>query len=245
MRLPRVALRVPLLLVLASCVTRRPPLAPPAPAPHLLPPMGYCVQVGAFANPDNAVRLSESLSGRGLEAFHFVGDDDLHRVRFGNFGTAEAAKRRADSLRREGILADYYIVPPDTYARGGPDLRDRVVGSALSLLGQPYRWGGDSTETGFDCSGLTLTAYRLNGLALPRTSVSQHAAGAPVRVSNLRKADLVFFATEGRGQPSHVGLFVGDGRFIHAPGRGKVVRIDALSQAYYRRHFLAARSYLR
>jgi len=245
MRFARVALRVPLLLLLAGCVTRRPPVAPPAPAPHLLPRMGYCVQVGAFANPDNAIRLSESLGGRGLEAFHFVGDDGLHRVRFGNFGTAEAAKRRAESLQREGILADYYVVPPEAYAAGGPGLRKRVVGSALSLLGQPYRWGGHSTETGFDCSGLTLTAYRLNGLALPRTSASQYAAGAPVRVHDLKQADLVFFATEGRGQASHVGLFVGDGRFIHAPGRGKVVRIDALSQGYYRRHFLAARSYLR
>lgn len=238
---------VALLLLLASCVARRPPVVPPAPAPGLLPRIGYCVQVGAFANSDNAIRLSESLRGHGLEAFHFVGDDDLHRVRFGNFGTAEAATLRAESLRREGIVADYYVVPPGAYALagGGPGLRNRVVGSALGLLGQPYRWGGRSTETGFDCSGLTLTAYRLNGLALPRTSVLQYAAGAPVRVHDLKKADLVFFATERRSQPSHVGLFVGEGRFIHAPGRGKVVRIDALSQGYYQRHFLAARSYLR
>ena len=233
-------------LMPATTSARRPPVAPPVPAPGRLPRIGYCVQVGAFANPDNAIRLSESLRSRGLEAFHFVGDDDLRRVRFGDFRTAEAATRRAESLRREGIVVDYYVVPPGTYAfaGGGPGLRNRVVGSALGLLGQPYRWGGRSTETGFDCSGLTLTAYRLNGLALPRTSVLQYAAGAPVRVRDLKKADLVFFATERRSQPSHVGLFVGEGRFIHAPASGKVVRIDALSQTYYVSRFLAARSYL-
>jgi cell wall-associated NlpC family hydrolase len=60
----------------------------------------------------------------------------------------------------------------------------------------------------------------------------------------LREADLVFFATEARDRVTHVGLYVGDGRFIHAPGRGKVVRVDHLSDDYYDRHFLAARSYL-
>ncbi len=119
-----------------------------------------------------------------------------------------------------------------------------MVGSAVGLLGQPYRWGGRSTETGFDCSGLTLTAYVLNGLVLPRTSAEQYVAGASVTQGRLKDADLVFFATERPGRASHVGLVVGEGRFIHAPGRGKVVRIDALSHGYYRHRFLGARSYL-
>ncbi len=242
----RLARVLPLLLLSVNCVARRPPVLPPVPAPRLLPRIGYCVQVGAFANLDNAIRLSESLRNRGLEAFHFAGDDDLHRVRFGNFGTQGAATRRAEALRRERVIDDYYVVSPGAYGlvRGGPGLRNRVVRSALDLLGQPYRWGGRSTETGFDCSGLTLTAYGLNGLVLPRTSVEQYVAGAPVALGRLNDADLVFFATEGPGRASHVGLVVGEGRFIHAPGKGKIVRIDALSHGYYRRRFLGARSYL-
>jgi cell wall-associated NlpC family hydrolase len=128
--------------------------------------------------------------------------------------------------------------------RHGAVLRRQVVRSALGFLGWPYRWGGPSPETGFDCSGLTMTSYRLNGVALPRTSRGQYAAGEPVGRRELREADLVFFATgTGRG-PSHVGLYIGDGRFVHAPGSGDVVRIDELSSSYYRPRFLSARSYL-
>jgi cell wall-associated NlpC family hydrolase len=102
--------------------------------------------------------------------------------------------------------------------RGGATLRRGVVRSATSFLGRPYRWGGSSTETGLDCSGLTMTAYRLNGLALPRASAEQFAFGEPVASGGLQEADLVFFGDEGATMPTHVGLYVGEGRFIHARG---------------------------
>ncbi len=235
------------LLLSLSCAAR---LAPPPPlvaAPRVLPRIEYSIQVGAFADPDNAQRLIEALAPSGLEAFYFVGDGGLYRVRFGSFPSRERAVERAEALRDEGVIGEYFVVVPDTVGLygGGPALRSEVVRSALRFLGRPYRWGGTSPETGLDCSGLTMTAYRLSGLALPRAAAEQYASGEAVGGQRLQDADLVFFATTGHARPSHVGLYLGDGRFIHAPGSGAVVRIDNLSDAYYQRRYLGARSYLR
>jgi cell wall-associated NlpC family hydrolase len=89
-----------------------------------------------------------------------------------------------------------------------------------------------------------MTAYRLNGLALPRASAEQFAGGEPIPVRGLQEADLVFFATEDATKPTHVGLYAGEGRFIHATSRGDVVRVDALANSHYERRFLGGRSYL-
>ncbi len=229
------------------------PAAPPRPAPAIepaqpesLPRMGFSIQAGAFADAAHAALLVQILAENGLVAFHYAGDDGLHRVRFGSFATRAEASERAQALRNERVIEDYYIVAPEPglFGRGDAGLRDRIVRSAMGFLGAPYRWGGPSAETGFDCSGLTMTAYRLNGLALPRASGEQYAAGRHVSRDELREADLVFFATGRDQRPSHVGLYLGQGRFVHAPGSGKVVRIDELSQGYYGQRFLGGRSYV-
>lgn len=239
-------------LLPAACVGRLGPPPPPPPrlpeAPAtgapLLPAIGHSIQVGAFAELDNAVRLTEALEPLGLEPFHFADSDGLFKVRFGTFDDRDSAAARAESLRRDGIVDAYYVVPPERSHLGGEAaLRRNVVRSAMGFLGQPYRWGGLSESTGFDCSGLAMAAYRLNGIALPRRSADQLAAGRPVRLDALREADLVFFATGSDRTPTHVGLHAGQGRFVHAPSAGKVVRIDALSDAYYRERLLAARTY--
>jgi len=241
----RLAVGATVLLLSASCGARAPqPARYPEGRP--LPRIEYAVQVGAFASPDNAVRLVEALAGRGLEAFYFAGADGLHKVRFGSFASRELALGRAEALNQERIIEQYFVVSPDSFpsGRGGAALRGGVVSSARSFLGRPYRWGGSSTETGLDCSGLTMTAYRLNGLALPRASAEQFAFGEPVSPGGLQEADLVFFGDEGATKPTHVGLYVGEGRFIHAPRHGGVVRTDALASNHYQRRFLGGRSYV-
>jgi hypothetical protein len=238
------------LLVLGGCAARvpesRPPRAPargdPVPPPLSLSRIGFSVQVGAFSDPENAIRLRGSLEETGLEPFHFTGVDGLHRVRFGSFDDRSQAAERAEALRREGVIGEFFVVPPER--RQGAVLRREVVRSAMGFLGSPYRWGGASPEMGLDCSGLTMTSYRLVGVALPRTSREQFASGDPVGRSGLREGDLVFFEIEGTRGPSHVGLYIGDGRFVHAPGRGKVVQVDTLSSDYFRSRFLSGRSYL-
>jgi cell wall-associated NlpC family hydrolase len=107
------------------------------------------------------------------------------------------------------------------------------------MLGKPYRYGG-STPAGFDCSGLVLYSYRQAGLALPHSTDKQRSASRPVRLADLRRGDLLFFNQEGK-KHGHVGIYLGDGKFVHAPSSGKSVRSDRLDSPYWKRHLSEAR----
>jgi hypothetical protein len=232
------------LMHLVGCAAQPPPAAERG---IPLVRLGFSIQAGAFAELDNAIRLTETLQAEGLDATFFKAADGLYKVRFGDFTSAAAARRRGEALQRQRIVADYYIVMPNPCLQSPCDsdfLREQIVETAESFLGVPYRWGGDSSLQGFDCSGLTMAVYRLHGLELPRTSKAQFGSGAPVTRRRLAKGDLVFFAVYQKSSVSHVGLYVGDGRFIHAPGRGKAIRIDQLSHPFYDRHFVGGRTYL-
>lgn len=111
---------------------------------------------------------------------------------------------------------------------------------ALAQQGRPYRWGGHSPERGFDCSGLVMWSYGCVGVDLPRVVNAQHQAGRDVHGRPLLPGDLVFFALDGR-RVSHVGLVVDDERFVHAPRRGRPVRIDELDDPYWRTRWVATR----
>jgi cell wall-associated NlpC family hydrolase len=89
-----------------------------------------------------------------------------------------------------------------------------------------------------------MTVYQLNGFDLPRTSKEQSDADTPVEKTDLLKGDLIFFATAGKGKATHVGVYVGDGRFIHASGKGKKIRVDHLSGAYYKKRYIGGRTYI-
>jgi len=223
---------------------------PVVPEKKRLAYIGYSIQVGAFSNLNNAVQLNESLKSHGLNAYYFVHKTGFYKVRFGDFPSKETARRKAEGLRATGVIAEYYIVSPDDYAAvkqrkyGRRYLRDEIVRTAKSFIGLPYRWGGSSSDYGFDCSGLSMTAYHLNGLNLPRSSKEQYKDGIPVRRSQLLRGDLVFFAMSRGRRVSHVGIYAGDDTFIHAPGRGKKVRIDSLSNRYFKTRYVGGRTYL-
>lgn len=122
-----------------------------------------------------------------------------------------------------------------------PALAEEVVLSALSLLGVPYRWGGSNPTEGLDCSGLVQWVYRGSAnLVLPRRSDDMMAHGQPVPAESLRSGDLVFFNTLQR-TGSHVGIYIGQGRFIHAPNSRGVVRIESLAQGYWASRYDGAR----
>ena len=249
-----VALACSIILWCMACggTTYVSPESTPVAPKETLAQLGYSVQVGAFANQNNAVRLSEALERYGLDAYYFVHETGLYKVRFGDFPTKEAARRKAEDVRAAGIIDEYWIVSPADYAvrkqrkyGGRLDLRGEIVGTAKRFIGTPYRWGGSSPDEGFDCSGLTMVVYQLNGLKLPRSSRHQYRAGIPIGRNELRQGDLVFFATSGGRRISHVGIYAGKGRFIHAPGRGKRIRTDLLTRKYYKARYMGARTYLR
>jgi hypothetical protein len=174
--------------------------------------MGYTVQVGAFSNLTNAVRLSETLVQRDLNAYYFIHREGLYKVRFGNFASKESARKTAENLHALGVIHEYYIVGPEDYPHdnrpGRPYLRSEIVRTAKSFLNVPYRWGGASPTRGFDCSGFSMTVYQLNGLNLPRSSKAQWEAGMSIDHNQLLEGDLVFFTTRGTGEVSHVGIYL-------------------------------------
>jgi len=210
--------------------------------------MGYTIQVGAFAVAENAARLSDTLTGQGLDATYFRAEDGLFKVRFGDFATKEAARKEAERLKISGVIEVFYIVSPGEYAvdrqarLGDTYLRDELVKTTMRFIDTPYLWGGSSADTGFDCSGLTMTVYQLNGLNLPRNSKRQFETGYPVHRDNLLKGDLVFFSSNKWGTVTHVGVYAGNNQFIHAPGRGKKIRTDSLSAGHYKQQYVGARS---
>jgi cell wall-associated NlpC family hydrolase len=119
-----------------------------------------------------------------------------------------------------------------------------VVDTALQAIGTPYRWGGTAAN-GFDCSGLIQFAYNRHGIALPRRSGDQLRVGRPLSLveSGLQPGDILGFSEEAGGNSSHVGLYIGDGDFIHSSSSG--VRISELGNPYWQVRLMAARRILR
>ncbi|RCW64125.1 C40 family peptidase [Pseudorhodoferax soli] len=126
----------------------------------------------------------------------------------------------------------------------GQTMRDTtsdLVGTAMGFLGVPYRRGGNSAESGFDCSGFVRAVYSQTvGLVLPRRANEQAAATDTIEKRDLQPGDLVFFNTM-RRTFSHVGIYVGDGKFVHAPRSGAKVRVEDMDSSYWKRRFDGAR----
>lgn len=141
--------------------------------------------------------------------------------------------------------------PPPVTQRAWPQVRpadpvaaNAVLMRAIGLVGTPYRYGGNTPDSGFDCSGLVTYVYRdMLDLRLPRTSRElAEAQGPRIAPEKLAAADLVFFGS--RGNVTHVGIYVGEGRFVHAPSTGGTVRLDHLDGHYWRDHYSGAKRVL-
>lgn len=239
--------------------------------------LGFAIQVGAFADVNNAERLTAKLQQKGIEAFYFKKETGIYAVRFGDFESRDAARRTAKKLVQDRIITTYFIAPPRT--EGGevrqvvvqkppapslknlpppPSLEKKVVpeprrdrnsdmGSiaartAERFVGIPYRWGGNNVVEGMDCSGFVRAVFNLCGVNIPRTSREQFSVGDPVGKGELKEGDLVFFGDSAEAI-NHVGIFVGNGRFVHAPRRGDDIKLSTIEEGYYLKRFVGAKRY--
>lgn len=134
--------------------------------------------------------------------------------------------------------------PTGSAGNAGSGKSQSLLSRAMTLLGTPYRWGGSNPDSGFDCSGLVSYVFRTAlGIELPRVSRDMATLTNGQAIGDraaLTAGDLVFFGRKG-GRIDHVGIYVGDGRFLHAPSTGKDVRVDSLVTGYWSNRFLSAR----
>jgi cell wall-associated NlpC family hydrolase len=121
------------------------------------------------------------------------------------------------------------------------ETRLEVVGTALAQLGTPYAYGGSTPQTGFDCSGLVQYSHKNAGVQVPRTVTELFSQAHRKDLHNVLPGDLLFFHTS---KSNHVGIYLGNGEFIHAPSGGKYVSLSSIYRPYWREHLTAAGSYL-
>ena len=140
------------------------------------------------------------------------------------------------------LLADRGLLSTIGHVRQNVSQKaSELVVNAMGFLGVPYKWGGNDADTGFDCSGFVVSVYQQSiGLLLPRKAEQQAAATQKIDQTDLQPGDLVFFNTMRRAF-SHVGIYVGNGKFIHAPRAGAEVRVESMGGSYWQNRFNGAR----
>ena len=141
------------------------------------------------------------------------------------------------------VLIGIIFVASSTYSYNisNKQFRQNIVKTAKKQLGVKYSFGGTGKK-GFDCSGFTMFVFRQNGMNLPRSSSAQYKLGRKISYRNGKPGDLIFFNINGRGV-SHVGIYLGNGKFIHAPSSGKSIKIASLKINYWKKRYVAIARY--
>ncbi len=174
--------------------------------------------------------LNERVSVTGIEG-------DWFKVKCSN-GTEGYIYCDYLSLENESTEASSYVVPAE-YTPEELSIGQKIVETAEQYLGVPYVYGGTSPY-GFDCSGLVYYVYRANGYSITRRASTIYYDGTPISQSELRVGDPVFFSNDYSTSIEHVGIYIGNGQFIHASSGGGKVRINNLSDSYYQRNYYGA-----
>jgi cell wall-associated NlpC family hydrolase len=160
---------------------------------------------------------------------------------FSSAGAQNAQNSPSNSSQTANVAAPASESSAKSFLSGMAGKAGDVVVGALNMIGVRYRWGGTSPDSGLDCSGFVRYVFQDTlGLALPRRAEEMSRVGEKVRVSDLKPGDLVFFNTM-RRTFSHVGIYIGDNKFVHSPSTGSTIRVDDMDDKYWEKRFTGAR----
>ncbi|HIJ96958.1 MAG TPA: peptidoglycan-binding protein [Desulfuromonadales bacterium] len=206
----------------------------------------YAVRFGDFPSKEKARVVANRLVSEHLIDSYYVAPPN--EVVFSRPKIAGWQQPQPDEIRKPGTPL-LPVVPKETAEKPVPKpaKKERDMGAiaartAERFVGIPYRWGGENVVDGMDCSGFVRAVYNLCGLSIPRTSREQFKAGDLIKKDDLQDGDLVFFGSSA-DNINHVGIYVGSGKFVHAPRRGEEIRVTAVDESYFEKRFVGARRY--
>jgi cell wall-associated NlpC family hydrolase len=209
----------------------------------------YAVRFGDFPNKDKARAVANKLvADRLIDTYYLAPPNEIVFYKPQGLGWQ---KQRPDEIKApsEKLRTDKTkpaepqdAPPPKASAKIDQDMGSIAARTAERFVGIPYRWGGENVVDGMDCSGFVRAVYNLCGLSIPRTSRDQFKAGDPIIKDDLRDGDLVFFGSS-EDSINHVGIYVGNHKFVHAPRRGEEIRVTSVDESYFEKRFIGARRY--
>ncbi|WP_136527050.1 NlpC/P60 family protein [Geomonas ferrireducens] len=197
----------------------------------------YAVRFGDFPRRDDARKAAQKLVKERTIGSYFIAAPQPERSAALRETVIEKAPAPSITKPAKPVKKKEEPVKRDRSDMGGIAAR-----TAERFVGIPYRWGGDTVVDGMDCSGFVRAVYNLCGVNIPRTSREQYRVGDAVGREELKDGDLVFFG----GSPdeiNHVGIFVGNGRFVHAPRRGDDIKVSSMDESYFQKRFVGAKRY--
>jgi cell wall-associated NlpC family hydrolase len=206
----------------------------------------YAVRFGDFPSKDKARTVAKQLEAERMIDNYYIAPPN--EVVFSQTRGPGWQQPPPDEIRRQSgpiqpvVPLEIPEKPPSIPAKDNKDMGAIAARTAERFVGIPYKWGGDTVVDGMDCSGFVRAVYNLCGLSIPRTSRDQFTAGDRVTKDDLKDGDLVFFGAS-VDAINHVGIYVGNGKFVHAPRRGEEIRVSAVNESYFERRFVGARRY--
>lgn len=197
----------------------------------------YAVRFGDFPRREEARKVAQKLVKDRIVGSYFIAPPQPERTALLREPVIEKAP--APSITKP-------TTPPrkreEPVKRDRSDMGNIAARTAERFVGIPYRWGGDTVVDGMDCSGFVRAVYNLCGVNIPRTSREQYRVGDAIGREELKDGDLVFFGASA-DEINHVGIFVGNGRFVHAPRRGDDIKVSAMDESYFQKKFVGAKRY--
>ncbi|WP_129128498.1 NlpC/P60 family protein [Geomonas oryzae] len=197
----------------------------------------YAVRFGDFPRRDDARKAAQKLVKERTIGSYFIAAPQPERSAALRETVIEKAPAPSITKPAKPVKKKEEPVKRDRSDMGGIAAR-----TAERFVGIPYRWGGDTVVDGMDCSGFVRAVYNLCGVNIPRTSREQYRVGDAVGREELKDGDLVFFGAS-PDEINHVGIFVGNGRFVHAPRRGDDIKVSSMDDSYFLKRFVGAKRY--